>query len=246
MILSLDLMLLGIFTLIYMGIVFFIGIKIISKYFKIKDKTFLYAGIGFIGVAFPWSGVAINFISFVFFDVVPSMEIHFLFHGGFSSIFIFFWIMAILNLSGIQPKKREKYLIYIGVLSFIVEIMYLSVIFYDTTLIGTLINEIQVDYATFNEMYLLTQLIIVLISGLWLARKSLKSEDKRILLKGKLLLIAFILFPITSVLEVLIPLIPIIIVARFLGIITEILVYGGLILPKWMEKLFSKSKEKEK
>ena len=124
--------------------------------------------------------------------------------------------------------------------------MYLSIIFYDTTLIGTLINEIQVDYAPFNEMYLLTQLIIVLISGFWLARKSLKSEDKRILLKGKLLLIAFILFPITSVLEVLIPLIQIIIVARFLGIITEILVYGGLILPKWMEKLFSKSKEKEK
>ena len=49
--------------------------------------------------------------------------------------------MAILNLSGIQPKKREKYLVYIGVLSFIVEIMYLSIIFYDTTLIGTLIIE---------------------------------------------------------------------------------------------------------
>jgi len=243
MILSLELMLLGIFTLIYMGIVFFIGFKIIAKFFIIKDKTFLYAGIGFIGVAFPWSGVAINFISIVFFDVVPSMELHFFFHGGMSAIFIFFWIMAILNLSGIQPEKREKYLVYIGVISFIVEIMYLSMIFYDTTLIGTLINEIQVDYAPFNEMYLLTQLIIILISGFWLARKSLKSEDKRILLKGKLLLYAFILFPITSVLEVLVPIIPIIIIARFLGIVTEILVYGGLILPKWMEKLFSKNKE---
>ncbi len=105
MILSLDLMLLGIFTLIYMGIVFLIGSKIIAKYFKIKDKTFLYAGIGFIGVAFPWSGVAINFISIVFFNFIPSMELHFFFHGGMSMIFLFFWVMAILNLSGIQPEK---------------------------------------------------------------------------------------------------------------------------------------------
>ena len=243
MILSLELMLLGIFTLIYIGIVFFIGLKIIAKFFIIKDKTFLYAGIGFIGVAFPWSGVALNFICVVFFDVVPSMEIHFLFHGGMAPVFLFFWIMAILNLSGIQPEKRENYLKYIGIVAFIVEIMYLSIIFYNTELIGTLINEIQVDYAPFNEIFLLTQLIIILISGFWLARKSLKSEDKRILLKGKLLLYAFILFPITSVLEVLVPIIPIIIIARFLGIVTEILVYGGLILPKWMEKLFSKNKE---
>ncbi len=122
--------------------------------------------------------------------------------------------------------------------------MYLSIIFYDTTLIGTLMNEIQVDYAPFNEVYLLTQLIIVLISGFWLARKSMKSDDKRIQLKGKLLLYAFILLPITSTIEVLIPLIPVIIIARFLGIIDEILVYGGLLLPKWMEKLFLKNKEK--
>jgi hypothetical protein len=243
MILSLELMLLGIFTLIYIGIVFMIGAKIISKYFAIKDKTFLYAGIGFIGLAFPWSGVAINFISIVFFNVVPSMEVHFVFHGGFSSIFLFFWIMAILNLSGIQRENREKYLVYIGVLSFIVEIMYLSVIFYDTELIGTLMNEIQVDYAPFNEVYLLTQLIIILISGFWLARKSLKSEDKRIRLKGKLLFFAFVLFPIASILEVLVPFIPIIIIARLLIIITEIFIYGGLILPKWMEKLFSRSSE---
>ncbi len=128
-------------------------------------------------------------------------------------------------------------------LSFIIEIIYLSVIFYDTKLIGTLINEIQVYYAPFNEVYLLTQLIIILISGFWLVRKSSKSDDKRIRLKGKLLLYAFILFPIASILEVFVPFIPIIIIARLLGILTEILVYGGLILPKWMEKLFTKSKE---
>lgn len=246
MILSLSLMLLGIFTLIYIGIVLFVGVKVISKYFSIKDKTFLYAGIGFIGVAFPWSGVAINFISIVFFDVVPSMEIHFFFHGGMGGAFLFFWIMAILNLSGIQPEKREKYLIFIGVVAFIVEIVYLSLIFYDTDILGTLLNEIQMDYAPFNEVYLLTQLIIVLISGFWLASKSLKSENDRIKIKGRLLLFGFILFPIASTLEVLVPFVPIIIIGRLLALISLIFTYGGLILPKWMEKLFLKKEKNYK
>ena len=86
-------------------------------------------------------------------------------------------------------------------------------------------------------------MIIILISGFWLTKKSLNSHDKRIKLKGKLLLYGFLLFPIASVLEVLVPFIPIIILARILVIITMFLIYGGLILPKWMEKLFSKKKE---
>ncbi len=240
MILSLELMLLGIFTLIYIGIVLLVGIIIISKYFKIKDKTLLYMGIGVIGVAFPWSGVAINFISIVIFDIIPSMEVHFFFHGGMAPAFLFFWLLAIFNLSGIQSKKREKYLIYIGAAAFITEIIYLSLVFYNTDILGILLNEIQIDYAPFSEIYLLTQLIIILISGFWLASKSIKSENDRIHLKGKLLLYGFILFPIASVLEVLVPFIPVIILARILSIVTIFLIYLGLILPEWVFKLKKK------
>jgi len=241
--LSLELMLLGIFTLIYIVIALFVGIRIITRYFQIKNKTLLYAGIGLIGIAFPWSGVVLNFISIIIFEKIPPMELHFFLHGGMSAIFLFFWLMAILNLTGMESGKREKLLICLGIVAFIVEIMYLGIIFYDTEILGALINEIQVDYAPFNQLYLLTELIIIIISGLWLTTKSLKSDDSRIQLKGKLLLSAFILFPIASSLEVLVPLIPIIILARILIIFTEILLYGGLILPKWMERLFSRKED---
>ena len=93
--------------------------------------------------------------------------------------------------------------------------------------------------------WLLTQLIIVLVSGFWLVSKSLRSESPRVRQKGRLLLYAFTLFPIVSILEVLVPLVPIIILARLLSIITIILTYGGFVLPKWMENLFLKRKEKE-
>ena len=85
-------------------------------------------------------------------------------------------------------------------------------------------------------------MIIILISGFWLAKKSLKADDKRIRLKGKLLVSGFLLFPLASALEVLVPLISVIIAARILVIITMFLIYGGLILPKWMERLFLKKK----
>ncbi|HEA71201.1 hypothetical protein LCGC14_0492020 [marine sediment metagenome] len=240
--LSIDLMLLGVFTLFYIAVVFIVGFIIILRYFQVRNKTFLYTGIGFIGIAFPWSGVALNFISSVFFSVVPPMELHFFLHGGFSAIFLFFWLMAILNLTGISSQKREKYLTIIGIIAFVVEIMYLSLIFYDTAILGVLINDIQVDYAPFSEIYLIFEMIIILMSGFWLAKKSLKSDDKKIRLKGKLLFSGFLLFPLATALEVLVPFIPIIILARILVIITMLLIYGGLILPKWMERLFLKKK----
>ena len=81
MLLSFELMMLGIFTLIYVSITLFVGIKIITKYFDLRDKSFLYAGLSVIGLATPWAGVVLNFISFVFFDTIPPMELHFFLHG---------------------------------------------------------------------------------------------------------------------------------------------------------------------
>ncbi|HEC37691.1 hypothetical protein LCGC14_0562650 [marine sediment metagenome] len=241
--LSIELILLGVFTLFYIAVVFIVGFIIILRYFQVRDKTFLYAGIGFIGIAFPWSGVALNFISSAFFGIIPPMELHFFLHGGMSGMFLFFWITAILNLSGISSQKREKYVITTGIIAFIIEIMYLSLIFYDTTILGVLLNEIQVDYAPFSEFYLLLEMIIIVISGFWLAKKSLKADDKKVKLKGKLLLSGFFLFPLATTLEVLVPLISVIIAARILVIITMFLIYGGLILPKWMERLFLRKKK---
>ena len=75
------------------------------------------------------------------------MKLHFFLHGGMSAVFLFFWLMAILNLTGMKSSKREKFLIILGIIALLVEIMYLSIIFYDTEILGVLINEIQVDYA---------------------------------------------------------------------------------------------------
>ncbi len=235
-------MLLGIFTLIYIIVIMAEAITIIAKYFEFKDnKPLLYIGLSSIGLATPWSGVAANFISVVFFDVTISMELYFLLHGTYIPISVFFWIVGCLYLSNIRPPTRKMIIIITGVLHGIFEIIYIIIIFADTTILGTPLNEIQVDYAIFSEIFLLYAIIQTIVLGLWMGKRAIRSDDKRIRLKGKLLLTCFSLFAIAAFIEVMIPVIFIIILARILVTFNSILFYGGFILPKWMERLFLKS-----
>jgi hypothetical protein len=100
------------------------------------------------------------------------------------------------------------------------------------------INEIQVDYAPISEIFLLYCLVMMTILGFWMAKQAMKSADNKIQLKGKLLYGGFLLFAFSAALEILIPIIPIIVLARILVIICALLLYGGFVLPKSFEKLF--------
>ena len=244
LILSLELMLLGIFTLIYITVILAEAITIIAKYFEFKDnKPLLYIGLSSIGLATPWSGVAANFISVVFFDVTISMELYFLLHGTYIPISIFFWIVGCLYLSNIRSTTRKMIIIITGVLYAIFEIIYIIIIFTDTSILGTPLNEIQVDYAIFSEIFLLCAIIQTIVLGLWMGKRAIRSHDKRIQLQGKFLLTCFSLFAFVAFIEVMIPIIFILILARILVIFTSILFYGGFILPKWMEKLFLRKED---
>jgi len=94
MILSPDLMILGTVTLIYIIVIMIAAIKISLNYFKVKNKVFIFAGLSYMGLGTAWSGVAYNFISFVFFNTPPSMELYFILHGTWIPISNFFWILT--------------------------------------------------------------------------------------------------------------------------------------------------------
>jgi len=243
MILSFDLMMLGIFTLIYIIVTLLVALKMIAKYFEVKEKIFLYAGIAYLGAAIPWMGVALNFISIVFFDTIPSMELHFFVHGAILPFTLWLWIVTNLKLSNVKPKKQKIIIGISFVIAIIFQIIYISIIFTDTKILGTLINEIQVDYAPFSELYLLIMAIIMISLGFKIGLRSMKSDIKRVRLKGKLIVYSFILATFTFVLEIFVPIIAIIILARILVVFTAILFYGGFVLPKWMENLFLKEGE---
>ena len=237
MILGLDLMILGIVTVFYVIVITIEAMILIAKYRKIKNKTLLYTGLSAFGLATAWAGVAMNFISIIFFDVTPSMEIYFLVHGAYLPISNYAWVMTSLSLSKRKSYSRRRIAIITGIFYMLLEVIYIMIIFTDTTILGTPINEIQVDYAPFSELFLLFCLVMMTILGFWMAKQAMKSTDRKIRLKGKLLLSSFILFAISAVLEIMIPIIPIIVLARILVVICALLFYGGFVLPKWMERI---------
>jgi len=93
------------------------------------------------------------------------------------------------------------------------------------------------------------------VTGITFARKSIKSENKEVRLKGKLLQFAFVAFTIAALLEKTIrsillgivftdPTNPVLSIAlvvdRLLLILSAIAFLGGFLLPNWMKKILTK------
>jgi hypothetical protein len=239
MILSFELIVLGITTLVYIFFLSAVGTKIMLIYFRDKKRVYLYTGLSIIGTAVPWSGAAIFFISEVFFDIIPPMEVFFFFHGAFIPLFSVLWIFAMLLVFDVHPKKQTWIKIIVIIFWMSLNIIYLVFIFTDTTLLGTLTeNNVIVDYAPFNQLYLLIALIQVVLTLTLLGVYSWKSDDPKIHLRGKLIVCSVSVFASSVILEILMPIIPMLILARFLVMFYAIFYYMGFIMPKWVENIF--------
>ena len=95
----------GVASLVYVVINFAVGITIISKYFKFKQKDLLLVGLAWIGVGLPWlvDGLKIFFflydVKFTDFQLILLFSLVTVF---FTSLFVFFWLAAITNLLNIE------------------------------------------------------------------------------------------------------------------------------------------------
>ena len=93
-------------------------------------------------------------------------------------------------------------------------------------------------------------ILVMLITGIIFAQKSIKSDDREIKLKGKLLRAAFISFTVAAVFDSLLgaifedptdPLLSImVVIVRILLIFSALEFYGGFLLPRWMKEVFIK------
>ena len=123
----------------------------------------------------------------------------------------------------------------------IFEIIFFILLFIDPNLIGNLNPPVDVSYKSFIMVYLLSFLLIFVISGLLFARLSLKSDDPEVKFKGKMLGGAYVTFLIGSVLDSSVPISGFIIIfTRLILILSAFFWYAGFFLPRWIKKLFLK------
>ncbi len=238
----------GLFSLIFVVISLILGFTILSKYSKYKSNLYILVGISWIGVANPWFPDSISFIMNLVVQQSLQVELYFIIGNVFIPIALLSWLTAFTNMIS---KKRQKIIILLTIIfSIAFEIIFFYLLFTDIDLIGTInpLRPFTVNFDIFITVYLLLVIVIMLITGIIFAQKSVKSEDKDIRLKGKLLRAAFIIFTIAAILDSLLgaifedptdPILAImVVVTRVLLIISAFSFYGGFILPKWMHSLF--------
>ncbi len=240
----------GSFSLVFVIISIIIGITILSKYFEFKNRLYILVGISWVGVSIPWVPDSVSFLMNVFVQQSLSVEWYFIIGNVFLPIALLTWLTAFTDM--IYRKAQKKVLIITIILSILFEIIFFTLFFINIDLIGVINPKrpFTVEFDLFITIYLLLIILVMLITGVIFAQKSVKLENREVRLKGKLLRAAFITFTIAAILDSLLgtifedptdPLLAImVVIVRILLIFSALEFYGGFLLPKWMKELFMK------
>ncbi|MFX1426671.1 MAG: hypothetical protein ACFFBE_09485 [Promethearchaeota archaeon] len=240
----------GSFSLIFVIISLIIGITILSKYFEHKNRLYILVGISWIGVANPWMPDSISFLMNLIIQESLHVGWYFIIGNVFIPIALLTWLTAYTDM--IKRKAQKKVILITVVLSILFEIVFFTLFFIDMDLIGIINPDrpFTVEFGVFITIYLLVVILIMLVTGVIFAQKSVKSGDREVRLKGKLLRAAFLTFTVAAILDSLLgtifedptdPLLAImVVVVRVLLIFSALEFYWGFLLPTWVSAIFIK------
>ncbi len=241
----------GTLSLIFCITAMFIGLSILLKYREFKSIVYVYIGIAWWGLAFPWIPDAVSFLMIIIINVPLDLYAYFIIGNAFLPFFLFLWISAVCDF--IYKDKKKLILTVYTILSVAFEIVFFFLLFTDITQIGNLLpgRPFTVDFGILVIFLLIAIIIAFLTFGIQFGRQSLKSTDPEVRLKGKLIIIALVFFSAAAILDSVLgalfdptdPILGILFISTRVSLmISGILFYGGFFLPSWMKKLFLKRK----
>ena len=231
----------GIFGLLFVGISIILGVIIVLKYFKTKDKNFLLVGFTWIFLISGWFGTSVSFIvALLTGGDGLSLEMILLLNFIPLPIGLFLWSIAFTNF--LYKEKQIVILLLIALYIVIFYSVFLFYIFTDPLIIAEKISPVDTAARSLGfAVFLIIFIAIFLTTGIKFALQTLKINDPETKLKGKLLLIAFPSFCIGGFLDASIPTTALtLIIFRLILILSAILFYGGFVLPNWIKKAFLK------
>ena len=232
----------GLFSLLYVIANIIIGILVILRYFKYKDKTFIFVGLTLLGAGCPWWPSSISFLTNVFFDLPLPDQIYFFLGNAFAPILTYAWIIA-LNILLFEGKNKILLIVYAIILS-VFQVGFLLLLFLAPNLIGTLDQyHLNVQYYGFVMTLLILILMTITLTGIWVSVRSMKSDNPLVKLKGRILLISYATYAPLATLDAVVPLETIgVVVVRIFLIINFITIYMGWVMPEPAQKFFIKIK----
>jgi len=221
----------GLFNLIFVIISSIVGLKILSKYAEYEKNYYIYVGITWIGISTPWLHGALAFV-LLFFNIILDETIRFIIGYAFIPIITVLWLFVFTDF--MYRDKRKIILALYILISLVCEILFFIFLFTDrVNMIGYFERTFSAVYRPFVRFTLIFFLITALITFLLFARESINSGDAELKLKGKFLIIAFIIYAVCAVLDSFFLFQPVIVVmVRILLMISSVMFYFGWILPK--------------
>ncbi len=232
----------GVCSLIFVAISLLVGFIILSRYFKYKERIYLMVGATWILISCPWWSSSLSFLVALSNDVGIIPEAYFIIGNILVPFAIVLWLLAFTEF--LYTEKRKLILLVFALYGLIFEILFFTFLFIDPNLIGELNPPVDVRYNSFIMIFLISFLLIVVVTGFLFANLSLKSKDPEVKLKGKLLIIAYIAFAVGALLDTAITLNEVtIIITRLILIISAICWYGGFLLPNFLKKFLMKKKK---
>ncbi|MHA1492011.1 MAG: hypothetical protein ACTSRI_20465 [Promethearchaeota archaeon] len=196
----------GIENIIFVITAFILGFIIIKKYFILKKTTskkkyeFISLGLTLIFITSGWWGSVIVFlVSFVNVDIPDNIYIFSESIGV--SLALFLWCFSFGKIY-YHGKYHKKIILIFGIICSLYEIFIISAFLMDYTLIGVRSSMFYIDYSLIVVIFLLFSMITELVMGYLFFIETRKSDDNKIKMKGKFLLIAFILFPLAILIDI--------------------------------------------
>ncbi len=231
----------GIFTLILVVTFLIVGLRIALKYLSTKNKIFLLVGFAWILISSAWWGSGFSFFTILITENPLPLSIYLLLGNAFIPFAVICWIFGYSVL--ISSISDKKFFILINVIiSVSFEIFFVIFLFIAPSELGTIREKFYSQPGFIPMIFQLYAILLTIITGIIFSRRSIKSEDKKIQLKGKFLLTAFVFFTIGGFFDAVIPLNAItLIFTRLITILSAILFFIGFLLPKRIEKIFHKS-----
>ncbi len=245
----------GSLSLIFVLISFIIGISIISKYGKIKNRLYLLVGLCWLTLSTLWLPEALSFLMSLSIQQTLAKEWYFIIGNAFVPVALICWVVAYTDM--INKEKQKIAVALILIFSIVFEGLFFYYFFLGIDFIGEInpLRPFSADLEYFLIILLSISFLILFVSGLKFAGKSIRSENKEVRLKGKLLQFAFTGFTIAALLEktarsiligkdsvfpdpTILLLSVMLVVVRLLLISSTVAFYGGFLLPRWMKKIF--------
>jgi hypothetical protein len=217
-----------------------VGLLVVLKYRKNKEKIYIWWGIGLLGIGLPWAGSGFSFLSIILIGEGLSIIPYFFIMTFWMAITLFFWMWTMTDL---MFKKKEKIILsFYAITGIIFEIYFVYSLITDPSVIGVLQTPpLDSNYRGITMFYTIFGLVSISISLFLFIRVSLKYEDPEIKLKAKILLIAMISYIFGAIADAYLTLtILTIFIIRIILISSAIEYYIGWILPQSIKKLLLK------